>query len=259
MTKVVRIGIILVIALGLSLPASALNIGLGLDVDLNLSSGTTEFTGVSKTVREPAALSTNPDTRDARSTVGIGANVIIRTSDKLEITPFVKFSMLSNKLETTRIAPGASTAATETTTRSNVFLTLGSAFYWHLVQGNTVELSLGPKVSVKMGFAPENKSVTAGTTTRTTETEYDKYLDLDFSVAADVVLDVKFNPSLMFRTTLTPAVLTLGFDNTKVKGSTNEFKGTSFTLDTLFSNREANIGTTLFPLPPMSFGLIYMF
>ena len=256
MTKVVRIGIILVIALGLSLPASALDIGLGLDVDLNLSSGTTEFTGVSKTVREPAALSTNPD---ARSTVGIGANVIIRTSDKLEITPFVKFSMLSNKLETTRIAPGASTAATETTTRSNVFLTLGSAFYWHLVQGNTVELSLGPKVSVKMGFAPEDKSVTAGTTTRTTETEYDKYLDLDFSAAADVVLDVKFTPSLMFRTTLTPAVLTLGFDNTKVKGSTSEVKTTTFTLDTLFSNREASTNNLLFPLPPMSFGLIYMF
>lgn len=256
MTKVVRIGIILVITLGLSLPASALDIGLGLDVDLNLSSGTTESTGGSKTVREPAALGTNPDTR---STVGIGANVIIRTSDKLEITPFVKFSMQSNKLETTRIAPGASTATTETTTRSNVFLTLGSAFYWHLAQGNTVELSLGPKVSVKMGFAPENKRVTAGNTTTTNETEYDKYLDLDFSVAADVVLDVKFNPSLMFRTTLTPAVLTLGFDNSKVKGSTNEFKGTSFTLDTLFSNREANIGTTLFPLSPMSFGLIYMF
>ena len=254
MTKVVRIGIILVIALGLSLPASALDIGLGLDVDLNLSSRTVESPGT-KAVVEPSVLSTtNPN---ARSTVGIGANVIIRTSDTLEITPFVKFLMRSGKSETTRTAAGNSVITT--TTGSNVFLTLGSAFYWHLVQGNTVELSLGPKVSATMGFEPENKSVTAGTTTRTTETEYDKYLDLDFSVAADVVLDVKFTPSLMFRTTLTPAVLTLGFDNTKVKGSTSEVKTTTFTLDTLFSNREASTNNLLFPLPPMSFGLIYMF
>lgn len=253
MTKVVRIGIILVIALGLSLPASALNIGLGLDLDLNLSSGTVENPGT-KTVVEPAVLSpTNPN---ARSTVGIGANVIIRTSYTLEITPFVKFLMQSSKSETTNTAVGTSTVTT--TTRSNVFLTLGSAFYWHLVRGNTVELSLGPKVSATMGFAPENKSVNSATTT-TTETKYDKYLDLDFSVAADVVLDVKFTPSLMFRTTLTPAVLTLGFDNTKLTGSTTEFKVTSFTLNTLFSNREASTNNLVFTLPPMSFGLIYMF
>ena len=254
MTKVVRIGIILVIALGLSLPVSALDIGLGLDVDLNLSSGATESTGGFKTVREPASLITNPN---ARSTVGIGANVIIRTSDRLEITPFVKFSMQSSKLETTRPEAGAS--ITETKTKSNIFLTLGSAFYWHLVQGNTVELSLGPKVSVKMGFAPEDKTVTATTTTITAEREYDKYLDIDFSAAADVVMDVKFTPSLMFRTTLTPAVLTLGFDNSKVKGSTSEFKAASFTLNTLFSNREASTNNLVFTLPPMSFGLIYMF
>ena len=254
MTKVVRIGIILVIALGLSLPVSALDIGLGLDLDLNLSSGTVENPGT-KTVVEPAVLSTtNPN---ARSTVGIGANVIIRTSDTLEITPFVKFLMQSSKAETTNTAAGTSTVTT--TTRSNVFLTLGSAFYWHLVRGNTVELSLGPKVSATMGFAPERKTINAGTTTTTDETKYDKYLDLDFSVAADVVMDVKFTPSLMFRTTLTPAVLTLGFDNTKLTGSTNEFKATSFTLNTLFSNREASTGMPVFALPPMSFGLIYMF
>lgn len=254
MTKVVRIGIILVIALGLSLPASALNIGLGLDVDLNLSSGTVEIPGT-KTVVEPSVLSTaNPN---ARSTVGIGANVILRTSDMLEITPFVKFLMRSSKAETTNTAAGNSVVTT--VTQSNVFLTLGSAFYWHLVQGNTVELSLGPKVSATMGFAPENKTVNAGITTRTTERKFDKYLDLDFSVAADVVLDVKFTPSLMFRTTLTPAVLTLGFGNSKVKGSTTEVKTTSFTLNTLFSNRDDRTNNLLFTLPPMSFGLIYMF
>ena len=249
MTKVVRIGIILVITLGLSLPVSALNIGLGLDVDLNLSSRTVDTPGT-KTVVEPAGLSTT--TPNARSTVGIGANVIIRTSDMLEITPFVKFLMRSSKAETTNTAAGNSVVTT--VTRSNVFLTLGSAFYWHLVQGNTVELSLGPKVSATMGFAPERKTVTAGTTT--TETEFDKYLDLDFSVAADVVMDVKFTPSLMFRTTLTPAVLTLGFGNSQVKGSTTEVKTTTFTLDTLFSNRGTN---AVFLIPPMSFGLIYMF
>lgn len=251
MTKVVRIGIILVIALGLSLPVSALDIGLGLDVDLNLSSRTVESPGT-KAVVEPSGLS--PTTPNARSTVGIGANVIVRTSDTLEITPFVKFLMRSGKSETTRTAAGNSVVTTAT--QSNVFLTLGSAFYWHLVRGNTVELSLGPKVSATMGFAPERKTINAGTTTRTTETKYDKYLDLDFSVAADVVLDVKFTPSLMFRTTLTPAVLTLGFDNTKLTGSTSEVKTTTFTLDTLFSNRATN---TVFLIPPMSFGLIYMF
>lgn len=252
MTKFVRIGIILVIALGLSFPVSALNIGLGLDVDLNLSSGTVENPGT-KTVVEPASLSNT--NLNARSTVGIGANVIIRTSDTLEITPFVKFLMLSAKSETTNTATGISVT---TLTRSNIFLTLGSAFYWHLVRGNTVELSLGPKVSATMGFAPERKTLNLGTNT-TTETKFDKYLDLDFSVAADVVMDVKFTPSLMFRTTLTPAVLTLGFDNTKLTGSTNEFKATSFTLNTLFSNREASTGIPVFALPPMSFGLIYMF
>lgn len=110
MTKVVHIGIILVVALGLSLPASALDIGLGLDVDLNIDS-----------------------TRDTNS-FGIGANVILRLNDILEITPSLKFT----------IAP--STAFTP-------YLFLGSAFYWHLVRGNVVELSLGPSAYTGILFA----------------------------------------------------------------------------------------------------------
>ena len=178
MTKVVRIGIILVIALGLSLPVSAVDIGLGLDVDLNINS-----------------------TRDINS-FGIGANVILRLNDILEITPSLKLT----------IAPS---------TAFNPYLHLGSAFYWHLVRGNVFELSLGPSAYTGIGFAASQN------------------MYLTFGVNADVVLDMKFNPSLIFRAKVTLAGLGLGIIN---------MKSAVFVLSS---------GTGI--AVPMSFGLIYMF
>ena len=137
--------------------------------------------------------------------IGIGANVILRLNDILEITPSLKFT----------IAPS---------TVFNPYLHLGSSFYWHLVRGNVFELSLGPSAYTGIGFAASSN----------------KYLT--FGVNADVVLDVKFNPSLIFRAKLTPAALGLGIIN---------MKSVVLLLDTLASGTGIAV--------PMSFGLICMF
>ena len=196
MTKVVRIGIILVITLGLSLPASALDIGLGLDLDLIINSTTTEGTSTAG-----RTATTTKNVRDTNS-FGIGANVILRLNDILEITPSLKLT----------IAPS---------TAFNPYLHLGSAFYWHLVRGNVFELSLGPSAYTGIGFAASQN------------------MYLTFGVNADVVLDMKFNPSLIFRAKVTLAGLGLGIIN---------MKSAVFVLSS---------GTGI--AVPMSFGLIYMF
>ena len=181
MTKVMRIGIILVIALGLSLPVSAQRIGLGLDVDLNLSSVT------------PLPPENTTSRVTTITNLGIGANVILRMSDVLEITPFLKYSIRSTKVVTVRTntVAGVGIPRTSTAITENSSLTLGSAFYWHLIRGNVVELSLGPKVSARIGFKPKSETTTESSAissgSRTNSTEYEKYLNLDFNISADVV------------------------------------------------------------------------
>lgn len=268
MTKFTRIGIILVIALGLSLPASALNIGLGLDLDLNINSTTTEDTSTAG-----RTATTTKNVRDTNS-FGIGANVILRLNDILEITPFLKFTIAPSKTETettsvftpspTALAAGIrpiTTVRKNSTTTVTPYLLLGSAFYWHLVRGNVVELSFGPSAYTQIGFEPARTKTESRSTsppnssapnTGTSETtKYDKYLDLTFRVTADVVLDVKFNPSLIFRAKLTPAALSLRITERQENGSTTNTKGAVLGLDTLASGMGIAV--------PMSFGIIYMF
>lgn len=273
MTKVVRIGIILVIALGLSLPASALNIGLGLDLDLGINSTTTEETSDPSTSTAGRTATTTKTVSDTNS-FGIGANVILRLNDILEITPFLKFTISPSKTETetTTVFTPSPTAlvagvrpVTGVSKRSSTtvtpYLLLGSAFYWHLVRGNVVELSFGPSAYTRIGFEPERTTASSSSTsppnpsvpnTETSETTgYDKYLDLTFGVTADVVLDVKFNPSLIFRATLTPAALRLRITERQEKDSKTNTKGAVLVLDTLASGTGIAV--------PMSFGIIYMF
>ena len=164
-------------------------------------------------------------------------------SDVLEITPFVKFSLDSSKTQWT-----TGSGITNTVEISIPSLSLGSAFYWHLVRGNTVELSIGPKASATIGFKPELKR--ASSAGPVTQVEYDKYSNISFDAAANVVLDVKFNSSLIFRTTVTPVSLDLDITSYKreATGTVPENKSTQFRMDTLFTG-----------FPTMSFGLIYMF
>lgn len=272
MTKVVRIGIILVITLGLSLPVSALNIGLGLDVDLNLISSTSEEASTPRTSAAGTTTITTKNVRDTNS-FGIGANVIIRLNDILEIAPFLKFTIAPSKSETETTgvftpSPAALVAGTrpltsvekssETTVTPS--LLLGSAFYWHLVRGNVIELSFGPSAYTQIGFEPKTTTTESRSSSppnprdiaeTSKTTGYDKYLNLIFGVTADVVLDVKFNPSLIFRATLTPAALRLQITENQKEDSKNNSKRTVFSLDTLVSG--SGIAA------PMSFGIIYMF
>lgn len=266
MTKVVRIGIILVIALGLSLPASALNIGLGLDVDLSINSTTTtEVTADPSTSTLGRTTGTTKTVTDTNS-FGIGANVILRLNDILEIAPFLKFTISPSKTETETTSvstpsPTFTTFRKNSNTTVTPYLLLGSAFYWHLVRGNVVELSFGPSAYTQIGFEPKTTKASslsiyppnpsAPNTEKSDTTGYDKYLDLTFGVTADVVLDVKFNPSLIFRAKLTPAVLSLRITERQENGSKTNTKGAVLVLDTLASGMGIAV--------PMSFGIIYMF
>jgi hypothetical protein len=156
---------------------------IGVDMNYQLSNTATKTSSIAVTqTRTTNTLSAVP-------------YIGISPSDLLEISPFIGWILSQTS---TKVEDSLSSSNSGSTTTQNSFQ-LGGRLFFHVIQKDIFDISVGPEVGYRINLEPTSSSNNSSGSSSSSGSNYEKYLSQDIWLGCPFNIDLHLNNFLSAR------------------------------------------------------------